>query len=69
MTEVSSSEEAFAAGGPIAECIEGYAPRDSQIELAKAIETALDQKGVLVAEAGTGIGKTFAYLVPAILSG
>ena len=46
-----------------------FAPRQVQQELAEAVAQALEQKAILVAEAGTGTGKTFAYLVPAMLSG
>ncbi|HEX6690160.1 MAG TPA: ATP-dependent DNA helicase, partial [Burkholderiales bacterium] len=49
--------------------IPGYRPRGQQLEMAAAIEQAIERDGVLVAEAGTGTGKTFAYLVPALLSG
>lgn len=47
----------------------GFAPRPGQQRLAEAIESALKQGGTLVAEAATGIGKTWAYLVPALESG
>jgi len=59
----------FAADGPLAAALPGYKPRASQIELAEAIGQAIGDRATLVAEAGTGIGKTWAYLVPAILSG
>jgi len=62
-------ERAFAADGPLAARIPGYRPRAQQLEMAAAIEQAIERDGVLVAEAGTGTGKTFAYLVPALLSG
>ena len=61
--------DVFAADGPLAAASPGYRPRVAQIELAQAIGHAIDQHATLVAEAGTGIGKTWAYLVPAILSG
>ncbi len=54
---------------PLAKKLPGFSPRASQIELAEAIETAIAQQSMLVAEAGTGTGKTFAYLIPALLSG
>lgn len=57
------------AGGPFAEALDSFAPRAEQIEMAAAVETTLEQGGTLVVEAGTGIGKTLAYLVPALLSG
>ena len=59
----------FSAEGALAETIPGYRPRQQQIEMAQAIADAIDGCKVLVAEAGTGTGKTFAYLVPALLSG
>ena len=55
--------------GPLAQKVEGFAPRRIQQELAEAVADTLERRGVLVAEAGTGTGKTFAYLVPAMLSG
>ncbi len=62
-------QEVFAAGGPRARAVPGYRPRAQQLEMALAIEAAIAHQGALVAEAGTGTGKTFAYLVPALLSG
>jgi ATP-dependent DNA helicase DinG len=59
----------LAENGPFAKILPGFAPRHEQIELAVAIEAALDAGETLVAEAGTGIGKTLAYLVPVMLSG
>ncbi|MCK4833423.1 MAG: ATP-dependent DNA helicase [Gammaproteobacteria bacterium] len=55
--------------GPFFEQIPGYQVRENQLILCDAIDDALEAGGVLAAEAGTGIGKTFAYLVPALLSG
>ena len=60
---------AFAAGGVLAQSIPGFAARGSQLEMATAVADAIDAQGVLIAEAGTGTGKTFAYLVPALLKG
>lgn len=59
----------FADDGPLARAIAGYRRRDQQVEMAQAVAEAIDGRSVLVAEAGTGTGKTFAYLVPALLSG
>src|SRR5690606_39508910 len=47
----------------------GYTGRQSQQDMARAIAGCIEARGTLVAEAGTGTGKTFAYLVPALLSG
>jgi ATP-dependent DNA helicase DinG len=66
---VSDLERVFAADGPLAGAVPGYRPRAQQLEMARAIEAAIENRTVLVAEAGTGTGKTFAYLVPALLSG
>lgn len=60
---------ALDADGPLAHSVEGFAPREGQRAMANAVAQTLEQGGVLVVEAGTGIGKTFAYLLPALLSG
>ncbi len=65
----SAVAAAFAAGGPLARAEAQYRERGAQLELAAAVADAIDERSVLVAEAGTGVGKTFAYLVPALLSG
>lgn len=59
----------FGKGGAFASALPSYRRRDGQLDLAHAIEEVIDRRRVLVAEAGTGIGKTWAYLVPAVLSG
>lgn len=59
----------FAETGPLARALTDYKPRTQQIEMAQAIATAMETQQVLIAEAGTGTGKTFAYLVPALLLG
>ena len=61
--------QAFAAGGALARADAGYVEREVQQRFAQAVAAALDQRSALVAEAGTGVGKTFAYLVPLLLSG
>ena len=55
--------------GPFFKQVDGYQVRDNQLALCDAIDDAIASGKVLAAEAGTGIGKTFAYLVPALLSG
>ncbi len=60
---------AFSPGGPLAAVLRGYEPRPGQVALAAAWAGALSRGNILVAEAATGIGKTLAYLVPAVLSG
>jgi ATP-dependent DNA helicase DinG len=59
----------FADGGTLAATLPGFEPRHGQRRMAEAVASVLDTGGTLLAEAGTGTGKTLAYLVPAILSG
>src|SRR5438034_1465347 len=59
-------KEFFGAGGLISRFHEAYELRDGQITMAEAVMRAFEQKRHLVVEAGTGTGKTLAYLVPAI---
>lgn len=59
----------FSAGGKLSQVIEGFRPRMAQTEMAKAIADAVGRQATLIAEAGTGTGKTYAYLVPALLWG
>ena len=62
-------ERLFGEGGPLGGAVGSYRPRHAQTEMAKAIADAIANQGTLIAEAGTGTGKTFAYLVPALLWG
>jgi ATP-dependent DNA helicase DinG len=66
LTEAASA--AFAPDGSLARRLDAFEPRAGQIEMAEAVASVLAERGVLLAEAGTGTGKTLAYLVPAILS-
>src|SRR5882724_5757456 len=59
----------FSEHGVLARAVPNFRMRQSQLEMARAIAGALKENSVLIAEAGTGTGKTFAYLVPALLSG
>ncbi|MCB1995450.1 MAG: ATP-dependent DNA helicase [Burkholderiaceae bacterium] len=61
--------ETFSVGGALARHEAGFRPREAQNRLADAVGHAVETRGALVAEAGTGVGKTFAYLVPLLLSG
>ncbi|MBS0462930.1 MAG: ATP-dependent DNA helicase [Proteobacteria bacterium] len=63
------THQALATGGALAQRLDGYTPRIAQQHLAAAIADAFEQRAELIAEAGTGTGKTYAYLVPALLSG
>ncbi len=62
-------EHLFSTEGPFAKAFPGYKLRQSQLEMAQAVQVAIEEKGQLIAEAGTGTGKTFAYLVPAMKAG
>jgi len=61
-----ASAKALNAGGPFEAVLPGFAPRAEQLQLAAAIEHTISSGGTLVAEAGTGIGKTLSYLVPVL---
>src|SRR5690606_14516284 len=60
---------ALSGSGPLARALPGFRARPAQQALAEAVASAFEDRAVLLAEAGTGTGKTFAYLVPALLSG
>jgi len=60
---------AFSGDGALASAVAGFSPRASQQEMALAVFDTIVERGTLIAEAGTGTGKTFAYLVPALLAG
>ena len=64
-----SIRQVFEKDGTLAKHIDGYSERTQQLEMALAIGEAIENNTQLVAEAGTGTGKTFAYLVPALLTG
>jgi ATP-dependent DNA helicase DinG len=66
---LSSLPEIFSPDGPLAKAIGGYRVREQQVEMAERIAAAINSQSVFIAEAGTGTGKTFAYLVPALKSG
>ena len=65
----TKASEILGEDGPLAKTIPGYITRPQQQEMADAVLQALADDSVLIAEAGTGTGKTFAYLVPAMMSG
>ncbi len=69
MSLIDDTRAALGDGGALATAIEGFVPRPAQQRLAEAIAEVIDARGELIAEAGTGTGKTYAYLVPALLSG
>jgi ATP-dependent DNA helicase DinG len=61
--------ETLSGHGALAQAVPGFQPRDGQTDMAMAVGQTLEQGGQLVVEAGTGVGKTYAYLVPVLLSG
>ena len=66
---VAAVLSAFAPNGPLARNIEGFSARSGQIAMAQAVAKVMEDGGVLAVEAGTGVGKTLAYLIPALLIG
>ncbi len=66
---VQAVAAAFGADGALAEGRQDYRTRAAQLDMAEAVALAIEQRQALVVEAGTGVGKTFAYLVPVLLSG
>src|SRR5205814_6269738 len=65
----AGAKQFFSRGGTLSQWHPNYEFRPGQVEMAEAVESALADKKHLIVEAGTGTGKTLAYLVPAILSG
>ena len=61
--------ELLGADGPLARALPGYELREAQLRMATLVEDALEHEGIALIEAGTGTGKTLAYLVPALRSG
>ena len=66
---MSQLDHIFSPEGPLAQSIPGYRVRPQQVEMAQQVAAAIHASSVFIAEAGTGTGKTFAYLVPAMSSG
>lgn len=66
---MASAAELLGPDGPLARSLPAYEARPAQLEMARAVESALAHDRVLICEAGTGTGKSLAYLVPALLSG
>lgn len=62
-----SAKSLFAIGGAVSEPLKGFEPRLQQIQMAQAVERSLVEGAPLLVEAGTGVGKSLAYLIPAAL--
>ncbi|MBP7567425.1 MAG: ATP-dependent DNA helicase [Burkholderiaceae bacterium] len=69
MSLAQQVSEVFSSDGPLARALEDYRPREGQVRMTQAVGQAIEDGRALVVEAGTGVGKTYAYLVPALLSG
>jgi ATP-dependent DNA helicase DinG len=65
----SATDNFFSPQGPLNDCLNNYQLRAEQVEMAKSVSNAIKDKESLVIEAGTGVGKTFAYLYPSLLKG
>ena len=65
----SATDNFFSPQGPLNDCLNNYQLRTEQVEMAKSVSNAIKDKESLVIEAGTGVGKTFAYLYPSLLKG
>lgn len=66
--DLSNIEKVYQDDGPLAEQVSSYTYREQQVELAATVADTLRNKKILLAEAGTGTGKTLAYLIPALIS-
>lgn len=69
MTTSFQQQEILGADGRLAQHIPGFRPREAQLAMSAAVASALAEQRVLMVEAGTGTGKTYAYLAPALMSG
>lgn len=68
-TDIQAIHDVMSNGGSLSKLVSNYSARDSQLAMAEEVAELIEKQGTLLAEAGTGTGKTFAYLVPALLSG
>ena len=66
---MSGLAELLGETGPLKDCVHGFSPRIEQQQMAEATAETIAANSTLIVEAGTGTGKTFAYLMPALLSG
>ena len=69
MNRSTGIDEIFAPGGALARELPGFEGRPGQLEMARAVEAGFESGSHVLIEAGTGVGKSFAYLVPALRSG
>jgi len=66
-TRPTDAAEVLGPAGPVSQRLPGYEVRPQQLEMAQAVQRTFQEKGRIIIEAGTGVGKSFAYLVPAII--
>jgi ATP-dependent DNA helicase DinG len=64
---MSKINKVFSSKGALAQVISGFSPRQAQLEMAEEVHAAIENQHCLIVEAGTGTGKTFAYLIPALI--
>ncbi len=64
---MSSIKNVFSSTGSLAQIISAYSPRQAQLDMAEEVHCAIENQHCLIVEAGTGTGKTFAYLIPALI--
>lgn len=62
-------EEFFKSSGPLSKLVSNFHQREDQVDMAKIINETIEEKNSLIVEAGTGVGKTFSYLLPALMNG
>ena len=65
---MNSVKQAFSENGALANAIDGFLPRQAQTDMAIEVAESIKNKSSLIVEAGTGTGKTFAYLIPALIA-
>ena len=69
MPKTERMNQIFSDNGELSRQIKGFRPRAEQLAMAQAVSAAIEEQSILVVEAGTGTGKTFAYLAPALSAG
>lgn len=65
--DLPAVDDIVGPSGTLAECLDAYEYRPQQLEMARSVDRALQERSILMVEAGTGTGKSFAYLVPSVL--
>ena len=68
MSKIQQLQQIFSTDGLLSKSIAKFQPRHEQLEMATAVLNTIEKQSQLIVEAGTGTGKTFAYLIPALLN-